>query len=97
MDCCRFVTGRPWGNGVVDSGEATSVLEEVLESESMFEVVRCNGRGGKECRLVGVVISERSVDSTAAMVGIEYGEMESKVQALSTHQLETNTDDVFGG
>jgi len=66
MDCCRFVTGRLWDNGAVDSGEATSVLEEVLESESMLEVARCNGRGGNECRLVGVVISKRSVDSTTA-------------------------------
>ena len=34
----------------------TSELEEVLDGESRFEVVRCNGRGGNECRLVGVVI-----------------------------------------
>ena len=40
IDCCRFVVGRLWGNGVVDSGEAASVLEEVLEGESMLEVAR---------------------------------------------------------
>ena len=62
MDCWRLVAGRFEGNGI---GEATSELEEVLENESMFEVARCNGRGGNECRFVGVVIfSEPSVEST---------------------------------
>ena len=97
MDCCRFVTGRLWGNDVVDSGDATSVLEEVLESESMLEVARCNGRGGNECRLVGVVISKRSGDSISATVGIGI-EYEGKgTKGSSTYQLETGTGDVFGG
>ena len=42
MDCCRLAAGRFVGNGVVSNGEATSELEEVLESESKFEVARCN-------------------------------------------------------
>ena len=74
MDCCRFVAGRFGGNGVVDSGGTTSELEEVLDNESMLEVVRCNGRGGNECRLVGVVIfSESSVDSAPTTVSIGRG------------------------
>ena len=74
MDCCRFVAGRFWGNGIAKSVGATSELEEVLDSESVFEVVRCNGRGGNECRLVDVVIfSEPSVDSTLATVSTECG------------------------
>lgn len=81
IDCCRFVAGRFWGNGVVDDGETMSEpeLEEVLESESMFEVARWNGRGGNECRLVGMVIfSKPSVDGTPATVSIEYGRRETQ-------------------
>jgi len=64
MDCCRFVAGRFWGHGVVGDEETTSELEEVLDNESRLEVVRCNGRGGNECRLAGVVIfSEPPVES----------------------------------
>lgn len=49
-----------------------SELEEVLDNESMFEILRCNGRGGNECRLVGVVIfSKSSVDSTPAAANVE--------------------------
>lgn len=74
IDCCRFVAGRFLGNDVVRSGETTSELEEVLENESMFEVARCNGRGGNECRLVGVVIfSQPSVESNLATVSAGYG------------------------
>ena len=40
----------------MDEGGATSELEGVLGDGSRFEVMRCNGRGGKECGLVGVVI-----------------------------------------
>ena len=58
MDCCRFVARRFGNDGAVDNGETTSKLEGVLENDSMFEVARCNGRGGNEWRLVGVVISE---------------------------------------
>jgi len=73
IDCCRFVAGRFGGNGVVDNGEAMSELEEVLENESIFEVARCNGRGGNECRLIGVVIfSKSSVGSTPATASVEY-------------------------
>lgn len=56
IDCCRFVAGRFWGNGTVDKAGTKPELEEVLENESRFEVVRCNGRGGNECRLVGADI-----------------------------------------
>ena len=56
MDCCRFVAGRLWGSCVVYKGGLASELEEVLDNESRFEVVRCNGRGGNECLLVGVFI-----------------------------------------
>lgn len=51
-----------------------SELEEVLDNESMFEILRCNGRGGNECRLVGVVIFPKSsVGSTPAVVSVERG------------------------
>lgn len=33
-----------------------SELEDTLDNESRFEVARCNGRGGNECRLVGADI-----------------------------------------
>lgn len=85
MDCCRFVAGRFWDNGVVDSGEATSEHKEVLENESMLEVARCNGRGGNECRLVDVVIfSKASVDSTPAAVSIEHGGKAKRIRDLPT-------------
>ena len=81
MDCCRFVAGRFWGNNVVRSGETTSELEEVLENESMFEVVRCNGRGGNECRLVGMVIfSQPSVESAPATVSTGYGRKAKRIR-----------------
>jgi len=74
MDCCRFVAGRLWDNGIADNGGAMSELEEVLDNESMLEIVRCNGRGGNECRLVCVVIfSKSSVDSTPAAASVERG------------------------
>ena len=72
MDCCRFVAGRFGGKGVVGSGEAMSELEEVLDNESMFEVVRCSVRGGNEWRLVGVVIfSQPLVESASATVSAD--------------------------
>jgi hypothetical protein len=88
MDCCRFVAGRFWGNGSVDSGGARSELEEVLDSESMPEVVRCNGRGGNECRLVGAVIfSKSSVDSTPATLSIGRGGKAKRIRSLPTQCL----------
>ena len=88
MDCCRFVACRFWGNGTADSGGATSELEEILDNESMLEVVRCNGRGGNECRLAGVVIfSKSSVDSTPATVSIEHKGNAKGIRDLPTRCL----------
>lgn len=43
--------------------ETASELEDTLDNESRFEVVRCNGRGGNECRLVGAdIFSKPSVE-----------------------------------
>jgi len=65
MDCCRFVGGRFGGSDAADNGETVSEFEEDLNKESKFEVARCNGRGGNECRLVGAVIfSKPSVEDT---------------------------------
>jgi len=65
MDCCRFVAGRFGDGDAVDKGETALEFENVLNNESRFEVARCKGRGGNECRLVGVVIfSGPSVEDT---------------------------------
>ena len=56
MDCCRFVAGRFGSDGAVEKGGTMLELEGVRENDSRFEVARCSWRGGKECRLVGVVI-----------------------------------------
>lgn len=72
MDCCRLVAGRFGGNCVVYDGGTTSELE-VSDNDSRFEVVRCNGRGGNECRLVDVTIFFKpSVEDIPAMANIKW-------------------------
>ena len=95
MDCWRLVAGRFESGGVVDNGE-TSELEEVLESESMFEIERCSGRGGNECRLVGVVISKLSV---GGIPGSEHWvrRKSKEKQELTAYRLGVDTDDVLVG
>lgn len=74
IDCCRFVARRFGGSDAVENGETVSGFEEVLSNESKFEVARCNGRGGNECRLVlgAVIFSKPSAEDTPAMMNAEY-------------------------
>jgi len=65
MDCCRFAANRFGGNGIMGDVETTSELEEALDNGSTLEVVRWNGRGGNECRLVGAVIFSRPLAGSA--------------------------------
>jgi hypothetical protein len=89
IDCCRFVAGRFGGNGVTDKGGTTSELEEVLDNESRLEVVRCKGRGGNECRLVGVVIfSGLSLEDTPATMNVGCRETTTRIWDLPTSDID---------
>lgn len=90
MDCCRFVAGRFGGNDVAEKSGTTSELNEVLDNESRFEVVRCNGRGGNECRLVGVVMFKTSVEEISAMMDVEW---RKEAREPGSRQLDMDTGD----
>jgi hypothetical protein len=72
-----------------------SELEEVLDDESRFEVVRCNGRGGRECRLVGAVIFFKP--SVEDVLQLETVNAEEKQREPGFYRLRLYTDDVFNG